>query len=94
MRVKDGYKSKVKFSITLENALFQVVDRYCKEVGCHRTAFIEKAIQKAVDDADIAPSTLVDLPGGARELKPRRSPAASQTAKPRPHKLRRTARGK
>lgn len=93
MRVKDGYKPKHKFSVTFEDSLFQALDRYCHDVGCHRTAFIERAVRKAMEDADIDPSTLVDLPTGGRELKPRRSPTTSQGVKPRPHKIRRTARG-
>jgi len=93
MRVKDGYNPKVKFSITLEKALFVLVDSHCREVGCHRTAFIERAIRKAVDEEGISTSALVELSGGARELKPRRSPSSSTSIKPRPHKLRRSARG-
>lgn len=93
MRVKDGYKRKVKFSVTFEDSLFHALDRYCRDVGCHRTALIEKAVRKWMEDSDIDPTILVDLP--ARDLKPRRSTAtasASKSVKPRPHKRRRSVR--
>lgn len=50
MRVADGYRPKVKFSVTFSPDILEQLDAYCHSTGIHRTSFIEDAVCKVLEE--------------------------------------------
>jgi hypothetical protein len=50
MRVEDGYRPKVKFSVSFYPDTYQRLAEICKNKGIHKSNFIENAVLAALDD--------------------------------------------
>jgi len=89
MRVADGYRPKVKFSVTFSPDILEQLDAYCHNTGIHRTSFIEDAVCKVLEErGGIRPG--LETARANRDSKPVRKPvckAANQRASVRkPHR--------
>lgn len=50
MRVEDGYKAKIKFSVSFFPSTYERLCKVCKEKGIHRANYIENAVLASLDD--------------------------------------------
>jgi ribosomal protein L44E len=50
MRVEEGYRPKIKFSVSFFPDTFERLCQYCKKHSMHRSTFIETAVRAALEE--------------------------------------------
>lgn len=84
MRVEDGYKPKIKFSVSFFPDTYERLVQVCKDKGIHRANFIENAVLAALDERGRArPRTLIRSTKDFRSSQPKKQDVRLLPRKPR-----------